>query len=269
MSRRRLMAGVLVVVLAAAPVFAQWVVFDPTNYAAALERLLELQRSYTQLVDTYRQIRDEYTHMLWMARQVPVAMTARYRALAPDWRFSVSTDLYGTAGGWTTAVNTGESAADAYRLATQTLHEYGAALALLSPDEQARIRAHYATVELADASTILGLETVGRVRGDGPLMAGTVQALEDDSLSSANDMNTQIAVLNKINAASVVALRATQGTNQILVSLLEDRLIAAKREREAEVVAINAHIAFVTKARPYLERVSDGTTDAVTRAIIP
>jgi len=269
MSRRRLIAGVLVVALAATPVFAQWVVFDPTNYIAAIDRLIELQRHYVQLVETYRQIREQYDHMVRMARQVPVVMAMRYKALAPAWRFSVGTDTYGTAGGWTTTVNTGDLAAVGYRLATQVLRDYGTSFSSLPPEEQARIRAQYATVELADASTILGIQTVGRVRWRGPSLEGTVQALEDDSLSSADDMNTEIAVLNKINAAGVLGLRTAQSTNQLLVSLLEDRMIEAKRQREAEVAAINAHVTFVMQAGPYLQRVSAGTTTVVTSPIIP
>ncbi len=269
MVRRRLIAALLIIVLGASPALAQWVVFDPTNYIAAVERLLELQRHYTQLVQTYRQIRDEYEHLLRMARQVPVAMATRYKALAPAWRFSVATNTYGTAGGWTTTANTGDTAAEGYRLATQALRDYGAALFSLPPEEQARIRARYATVELADASTILGIQTVGRVRWRGPSMEATVHALEDDSFSSADSMNTEIAVLNKINAAGVLALRTAQSTNQLLVSLLEDRMIEAKRQREAEVAAINAHVVFVTRARPFLERVSAGTTDVVAGVIIP
>jgi len=34
-----------------------------------------------------------------------------------------------------------------------------------------------------------------------------IKQLEDDSLSSAPDLNTQIAVLNKINAANVLLVR--------------------------------------------------------------
>lgn len=269
MSRRRLLIGLLVAVLAASPVVAQWVVFDPTNYIAALERLWELQRQYTQLVQTYRQIREQYLHMLRMAQRVPVDMASRYAALAPAWRFSAATDTYGDVGPWTATVNTGEEATAAYRRATLALRAYGNDFWNLSADERARIRARYATAELADASTILGIQTVGRVRYRGPSMETTVHALEDDSFSAADAMNTEIAVLNKINAAGVLALRTSQSTNQLLVSLLEDRMIEAKRQREAEVSAINAHVAFVTRARPFLEHVTAGTTDVVSGVIIP
>jgi hypothetical protein len=46
-------------------------------------------------------------------------------------------------------------------------------------------------------------------------------------------------------------------------------VVEAKRQREADVAAINAEAAFLTQARPFLERVSGGTTTAVTARIIP
>jgi hypothetical protein len=269
MRRRRFILGLLVCILATAPVAAQWVVFDPTNYASALERLWQLQQQYRQLVDTYRQIRAEYDHMLRMAQVLPVAMASRYKALAPSWRTLVGTDTYGTTTAWLNTANTGDEALAGFTEATQTLRDYGAAFGLLPAETQARIRAHYATAELADATTVLGLQTVGRVRWRGPSLQATVHALEDDSFSSDESMNTEIGVLNKINAAGVLALRTYQSTNQLLVSLLEDRVVEAKRQREADVASIHAEIAFVTQARPFLERASEGTTAAVTAAIIP
>jgi hypothetical protein len=110
---------------------------------------------------------------------------------------------------------------------------------------------------------------VGRVRWRGPSIQATVLGLEADAYSGADEMHTLIGVLNKINAAGVLALQHTQSTNQLLVSLLEDRIIAAKRAREQEVASINLHIAFVTQARPYLERVTAGTTDALAGFVLP
>ena len=69
--------------------------------------------------------------------------------------------------------------------------------------------------------------------------------MEDDSLSTADDLNTLVAVLNKINAAGVLSLRTTQiHANQLLVSLLETQLVDAARRRDAEVAAINGAVLF-------------------------
>ena len=62
-------------------------------------------------------------------------------------------------------------------------------------------------------------------------------------------MNTEIAVLNKINAASMIALRSGQDTNQLMVALVERELIEAKRTRDAEARAFNSHIRFMTEGK--------------------
>ena len=88
------------------------IVFDPTNYAEAIQQLIQLEQQYTQLVQTYEQVRAHYEHALRMAQQVPVNMVARYRALATPWRFSSATNTYGTTGGWINSINTGLDVAE-------------------------------------------------------------------------------------------------------------------------------------------------------------
>ena len=88
----------------------------------------------------------------------------------------------------------------------------------IPPEQLERVKTSYGTVELTDAANLEALETIGRVRANAPARENTLQALEDDSLSSDPDMNTEIAVLNKINAASLIGLRNTQDTNKLLVT---------------------------------------------------
>jgi hypothetical protein len=80
----------------------------------------------------------------------------------------------------------------------------------------------------------------------------TIAALEQDSLSSDPTMNTEIAVLNKMNAASMVAIRSSQDTNKLLVGLVEQQLLEAKRVRDAEARAINADIRFRREGKAVL-----------------
>ena len=69
-----------------------------------------------------------------------------------------------------------------------------------------------------------------------------IKQLEDDSLSSAPDLNTQIAVLNKINAADVLLVRTLQDTNKLLVALLEQQLVTTERNRSSSVGSINSEL---------------------------
>ena len=48
------------------------IVFDPSNYAEAIQQLLQMEQQYAQLVQTYQMVRSQYDHLVWMARRVPV-----------------------------------------------------------------------------------------------------------------------------------------------------------------------------------------------------
>ncbi len=225
------------------------IVFDPSNFEEAVQQLLQLEQQYAQLVQTYQVIRSQYEQMIWMAREVPLNMAVRYRALATPWRNSLATNTYGTTGGWISAINAGLAVQAGYASATQPLGAYGAALANVPADQLERVKTNYATVELTDGANMAGMETLGALRANAPEVEAAIQNLEADSLSSDPQMNTEIAVLNKINAAGVVGLRNAQDTNKLLVSLAEEQIIEAKRKRDAEAAAINQHIQFLAQAR--------------------
>lgn len=245
------------------------VVFDPTNYANALLRYAELQRQFTQLVQTYQEIRTQYELLKYQAQRLAVNMDLRYRSLPTPWLPFAGTTTYGTTGWWLLTANTGHEAATAYVQATHPLRTYGAALAQLSAEEAARVQRHYDRVQLADATITHGLEALGFLRGHQQSVEQTVRNLEDDIYSANPDYNTQIALLNKLSATSVTAARLAKDANNVLVSVLEQQLLDATDRREAAVQGINAHIAFITETRPLLARTTAQTTDALTTFRIP
>ena len=59
---------------------------------------------------------------------------------------------------------------------------------------------------------------------------------------TVDETNTEVSVLNKINAAGVLTLRTLQDSNKLLASLLEQQTIIAKQQREATTNAINTDI---------------------------
>lgn len=239
------------------------IVYDPTNYAQALKSFAQLQQQYSQLVQTYQMITNQYDQMLWMAREVPVNMVARYRALATPWLTSSATNTYGATGGWIGGINTGVGAAAGYAAATQALMNYGAALANIPADQLARVKTNYATVELTDGANLAGMQTLGQMRGNAPAVESAIQNLEGDSLSSDPAMNTEIAVLNKINAANLIGVRNSQDTNKLLVALAEEQIVDAKRTRDAEAQAINNHIQFMTSGQAVMAAQASGASDAM------
>jgi len=124
-------------------------------------------------------------------------------------------------------------------------------------------------VQLADATITHGLEALGFLRGHQMSVETTIRNLEDDTYTGNPDFNTQIALLNKINATAVTSARLAKDSTNVLVSLLEQQLLEATERREATAQGINAHIAFVTDAGPLLARTTAQTTDALTTFRIP
>jgi len=266
---KRLAITLVLVIGLAGVAWAQLVVYDPANYANALLRYAELQQQYTQLVTTYQQIRTQYLLLNQQAQLLPWDMNARYRSMPTPWLPFSAADAYGTTAGWILTANNGHDAAAGYTLATQPLLPYGGAMSGLSVEEQARVQARYDRVQLSDASITHGLEALGYLRGHQPSVEATVESLEDDTYSSDPDLNTQIGVLNKINATTVTSARLAKDANNVLVSLLEQQLLEHTERREAAVQGINAHIAFVNEAGPLLAQTTAQTTNALTTFRIP
>jgi hypothetical protein len=222
-----------------------------------------MQQQYEQLVETYRMIQNQYDQMLWMARRVPVDMATRYRALATPWTNANATNTYGTTGAWLASINTGLDATAAYRSATESLDTYGGVLSELPAEQTDRIKKSYATVELTDGANLSGIQTVGQLRANAPGVERAIGNLEADSLSADPAMNTEIAVLNKINAASLIALRASQDTNKLLVNLAEQQILQAKRQRDAEAQSFRQHIRFKAEGRAVLAAHAEGASAAM------
>ena len=107
------------------------------------------------------------------------------------------------------------------------------------------------------------MQTLGQMRANAPDVEATIQNLEADSLSSNPNMNSEIAVLNKISAADVIALRNTQDTNKLLATLTEERIIEAKRQRDAEAQAFNNHIQFMSQGQAAMAAQSSGASQAM------
>lgn len=239
--KKRIAIVVFVGMSFAAPLLAVFgigdIVFDPTSYANAILMLAELVKNYEQL-------KAQLDLQTLMATIVPVDMSSRYRTPGAPWQqMQLPYDRFGNLSAWAQQVNHGGSPSSAYDSASMELKSYGSGFTQLAPDEQRRVASQYASIELADGTNIASLETIGRLRANAVLTDQVLAALENDSLSSDPTMNTEIGVLNKINAATVAHIRSTRDTNLVLLSTLEQQLADSKRRRDAEVSEINAQIA--------------------------
>jgi len=218
------------------------IVYDPTNYHNAVLRYLQLQQHLAQLQRTYTQIVTAYNLALQMSRSLH-NMPARYQALFSNWRNVTATNTYGNTSGWLGGVNSDLDVLNGYLRTTTQLGTYNPAMLSGMPDfEQARVKSQYASVELADGANVNALATIGAIRGNAAALQTHMSNLEQDSFSDDEDLNSEVAVLNKINATNMLTLRSVQDSNKLLASLLEEQTIAAKQQRELTANAINAEI---------------------------
>lgn len=238
--KRRFTSAIAVLILLSTPGLALFgvgdIVHDPISYANALVIL-------AQLVESYEQLKAQLELEIRMAKQLPVDMLTRYRVPGASWSsFTVPHDRFGNLGAWMDAVNAAGSAPYGYNAASIGLLPYGDGFTRLTPSEQEKVSSHYASAELVDGANLHGIEALGQLQANATTADEAIRMLEWDSLSKDPAMNTQVGVLNKINAASVAALRTSRDTNRALSSLLEQGVIDSKARRDAQVSEINAQI---------------------------
>jgi hypothetical protein len=239
--------GVVLVLLLLLPVASQaqfgfgGIVYDPTNYVNAVLRYNQLVQQLVQLRQTYKQVLNQYNLALQMSRNLQ-NMPARYRATFSQWRAFTANDLYGNTTGWVGAVNGSgaQSVSPAYQRATIPLLTYSQAdLNAINATDAQNLRSVYASLELADGANVSALTTVGNIRADSQTIQQQITNLEQDSLSGDAALNTEVSVLNKINASNVLTLRTLQDANNLRVAALEQQVLQAKQQRDTDAANLN------------------------------
>lgn len=228
---RRLITVLLVVVILVVPmrVRAQGIpVYDVSNWLQAV----------AQFAQTLEQVRI----MVRQARRLPLDMVTRYRGYSVQWslhdidaRLQYAQRILG-------ALNMGDRTGSAYRQVTQPLDLPAAALARMPPGLQRRLTNAYAGIELADSVAARAIDQLGLMRTEGPRNLLVAATMERDAASINDDLHTQTAVLNKINAAATLQLRMQDHMQQSLLGTLEQLLVANRRQRDSEAALINATI---------------------------
>src|SRR5215813_6801880 len=201
------------------------IVYDPTNYANAVLRYKQLIQQLAQLKQTYQQVLNQYNLALQMSKNLQ-NMPARYRATFSQWRNFTANDLYGNTSPWVGAVNGAgpQSVSPAYQRATIPLLAYSQAdLNAINPADARNLQSAYASLQLADGANVSALTTVGNIRANTQTVQQQIANLEQDSLSSDPNLNTEVGVLNKINASNVLTLRTLQDANNLRLAALEQQ----------------------------------------------
>jgi hypothetical protein len=224
---RIVLLSAIVLALLSNTLRAQFVVYDPTNYAQALAR-------YAQLLTQYR---------FWVAqaRRLPVDLAARYRLEPVRWR-SHDSGAYAYARAILSALNAGDTGGTLYDAATDHLDTLDDLLPSVPAALQRRLQTIYGSIQLGDSIAKMAINQVGKTRANGGAALATIQNMEDDAVSGNDDFHTQTALLNKINGAGVLALRLDETSAQLQSNILEQLLVQNKRTRDAEAQAMDAHL---------------------------
>jgi len=247
------------------------VVYDPTNYANAVLRYKQLVQQLVQLRQTYQQVLNQYNLAVEMSRNLQ-NMPARYRALFSQWRNFTANDLYGNTGGWVGAVNGNgaQSVSPSYQRATIPLSPYSQAdLSAINPADARNLQSVYASLELADGANVSALTTVGNIRANSQILQQQISNLEQDSLSGDAALNSEVSVLNKINASNVLTLRTLQDANNLRVAALEQQVLQAKQQRDANAANLNFAIQMRQQATQNLAPFNSNLTQSLSSYRLP
>lgn len=247
------------------------VVYDPTNYANAVLRYKQLIQHLAQLKLTYQQVLNQYNLALQMSKNLQ-NMPTRYRASFSQWRNFTSTDLYGNTSPWVGAVNGAgpQSVSPAYQRATIPLLAYSQAdLNAINPADARNLQSAYASLQLADGANVSALTMVGNIRANTQTLQQQIANLEQDSLSSDPNLNTEVGVLNKINASNVLTLRTLQDANNLRIAALEQQVLQAKEQRDTDAANLNFAIQMRQQATQNLTPFHSNLTQSLSGYRLP
>ena len=266
MTKRRLLALIFTLLSTLAPAaHAQWTVFDPANYANALQEFYKLQQAYTTAVQTRDQIITAY-NLAYQMSQMPQNLASRYRSDFAQWTNLSAANTYGNTSAWVNTLNIGglSSASQAYNSAVVQVQPYPAgSYSSLDSTTQATVANQYATSELAQGTTTSTLATLGTIRSNSEAFSQKLANLESDTYSTDPSQQTQNALLGKISSATLLQIHSQQDTNQLVAASVEQQLIAQKQQIDAQNRAINNAIYFQQNFPTTMQKITSGVSDSI------
>lgn len=251
--------------------FGSGIVYDPTNYHNALLRYYQLQQHLVQLQKTVATVTSQLNLALQMAQYIR-NMPARYQSEFSQWRAFTSGDLYGNTTRWVAAVNGAgpQTVSPAYEQAIVPFLAYDQlALNAINPADALQLRSSAASLELMDGANISALTTVGNIRADAQTTQQQIANLEQDSFSDDAGLNTEVSVLNKINASNMLTLQTLQDANNLRVAELEQQVLQTKQQRDDEAANLNFATTIQQQATQNLAPFNSNLTESLSNYRLP
>jgi conjugal transfer/entry exclusion protein len=255
------------VTLPAIPIFGGMPVFDAAAFGEMLVHTSKFVTQINKMIETYNRITQQYHHMVYQAKYI--AHLYRYHAPSTIWRGLSGANTYGKTEKWIAAINSGLDTLGGWQQTTSRVLTYPGGMASVPASQRDRRKADYAAIELQDGAAVSAMDTIGRLRGNGPRIEASLAILEADSLSGDPDMNTEAAQLNKANAIALIQTKAMTDQNKLLVTNAEIALIRMKQEREAAAYALMNDVAFRTDGKAAMQAQHEGASEAMRRFRLP
>jgi hypothetical protein len=246
--------------------FGSGIVFDPTQSAHALQQIEQGSQIYTTAVDTRNQIVTMYNLAHQMA-QMPQNFEARYKADWSQWTsLQAPANTYGNTSALVNALNYGAltNAQQGYNNAYVQAQRYPSGnYSSLNSRSQATVANQYATSELAQTTTTNTLATLGTIRSNEQKFATKLTNLDADTFSTDSSLQTENALLGKINSATLLQIHSQQDTNQLLMAALQQQLVAQKQQIDGQNRSLNNSVYFQQSFPTTMQNVNNGVSDSM------
>jgi len=254
---RRLVLILLVCVVSGIEIHAQIGVHDAA--VTAKDRLIAvLQESLAALQN------QEYSQLHKMARRLSVFSDLGKYVVPnpPRWRTHGS-DRFRFTQAFNQALIDGDPTGAVYEAVSLPVTAAAALLDRLPPAARRAVTAQLATLDLADATAIAGVNETGQIRLSGRKNEQpSIDALQSDVVDPSNAQSAT-AVLEKISGAELIGARQRQARIQLLSAIVEQLLVDSKRDRDAETAAMNMQLVTWRDGEAANEAFVAGTGDAL------
>lgn len=233
--KRRLVAGVLVMALAAVPAHAQVITLDPMNLAQAVliaERILKV----------YNTVMAQSVSLENLGRRLPGGME-KYRT-PPIAHSSHDVARYPFGAPLLNGLNGGDARGELYAQIVQALPAIATlGLERLPPELRQAIRNQYGHIQTADSIIQRAIHQRALVSGfSAGEIARAIQALEDDVTHPRTAYHYLTASMDKLTGGALIAGRQDTATNQMLSHQLELLILKGKRQRDTESAVMSMRL---------------------------
>ncbi len=211
--------------------FGSGIVFDPTQSGHVIQQIRQAEQLYTTAAQTRDQVIATYNLARQMAN-LPPTLYHQLQGSLSTWTNITAPSTYGNTAGWVNAVNTGIATPQGYAAVTLSAPRFPA-YSTLDPRSQQIVAATAATSDLADGIMVNNLTTLGAIRANAGAQMRDFEQLQNQTFSFDPAQHTEMATLQRINAATLMQLRAQQQANQIAVAAALQQMVVEKMQTDA------------------------------------